>query len=170
MRGQAQWPCCLGCPLVVARLNAADAAWAVAGGAEAKCGGWGDGAEAAQKQRQPLLQPIPQICSNGPTVRILCKQVINPPKSRSKCEIRIWFRRPSAARSKCRKFEFNVSARYVGGARQIALSTETEGSQGGHNRGIRGAQLSTPGRARARRREPRLSLQRRDGIASQGAA
>jgi hypothetical protein len=35
MRGQAQWPCCLGCPLVVARLNAADAAWAVAGEAEA---------------------------------------------------------------------------------------------------------------------------------------
>jgi hypothetical protein len=71
------------------------------------CLGGAGGAEAAQKQRQPL----PQIYSNGPTVRILCKQVINSPKSRSKCAIRIWFRRPSAARSKCRKFEFNVSAR-----------------------------------------------------------
>ncbi len=71
----------------------------------------------ATEYRPPKLQRLPTLLiysygpTVGPTVRFLCKQVINSPKSRSKCEIRIWFRRPSAARSKCRKFEFNVSAR-----------------------------------------------------------
>jgi hypothetical protein len=93
---------------------AASAARLPAGCGPAECcgcclgGGRLGGAEAALKQMQPNAAK-----ANGPTVRILCKQVINSPKSRSKCEIRIWFRLPSAARSKCRKIEFNVSARYL---------------------------------------------------------
>jgi hypothetical protein len=114
MRGQVQWSCS---PPVVARLNAADAAWAVAGWVgqgyiHVVDGVMGQRLHKSKGRQLPPAAAHPSNLFERP-VRILCIQVINSYKSGSKCEIRIWFRRPSAACSKCQKFEFNVSARYI---------------------------------------------------------
>jgi hypothetical protein len=74
MRGQAQrmWPCL--CCMLHAGCGP-DAAWAVAGGGRGMALFDQDQAITQPLPTSPLLQPIPQICSYGRTVRIMCKQV-----------------------------------------------------------------------------------------------
>jgi hypothetical protein len=64
--------CCLGGGRLEQRLNAADASL---GGGRLGQNLKQSNAAAAKQCRCPLLQPIPQMCLYGPTVRILCKEV-----------------------------------------------------------------------------------------------
>ncbi len=120
------------CTPVVARMLLGR--WQV--GAKAECGGrclgggrWGqrqhksigmllfdqDQAKTQQSSRcalAPCCSPSPQFVRTAISFESCANKSPNSPKSRSKCEIRIWSRRPSAARSKCRKFESIVAVRY----------------------------------------------------------
>jgi hypothetical protein len=67
--------------------------------------------ELSNSTAAPCCSPSHKFVRTASPFELCANKSSNSPKSRSKCEIRIWFRRPSAARLKCQNFKIIVAVR-----------------------------------------------------------